>query len=77
MARRPGAIRMSGRACRPIRIGPPCGGTARSGAPKNKETEPALGRSWGGFGTQIHILADRRGHPLRLCVTGSPRHDSP
>ena len=31
-------------------------------------------RSRGGFGTQIHVLADRRGRPLR--VTGGPRHDS-
>ena len=43
-------------------------------APKNKGTDPALGRSQGGFGTQIHVLADRRGHPLR--VTGGQRHDS-
>ena len=42
-----------------------------AGAPKNQETEPELGRSRGGFGTQIHILADRR----RLRVTGGQRHD--
>ena len=24
---------------------------------------------------QIHSLADRRGHPLRLRMTGGPRHD--
>ena len=47
-----------------------------AGAPKNKEAEPALGRSRGGFGTQIHILADRRGRPLHLRVTGGQRHDS-
>ena len=47
-----------------------------AGAPPNKGTDPALGRSRGGFGTQIHILADRRGRPLRLRVTGGQRHDS-
>ena len=45
-----------------------------AGAPQNKGTDPALGRSRGGFGTQIHVLADRRGRPLR--VTGGQRHDS-
>ena len=43
-----------------------------AGAPKNQETDPAFGRSRGGFSTQIHILADRRGRPLRLRVTGGP-----
>ena len=47
-----------------------------AGAPKQKETDPALGRSRGGFGSQIHILADRRGRPLCLRLTGGPRHDS-
>ena len=37
-----------------------------AGAPPKQEAEPALGRSRGGFGTQIHILADRRGRPLCL-----------
>ena len=44
-----------------------------AGAPQNKGAETALGRSWGGFSPQIHVLADRRGRPLR--VTGGPRHD--
>ena len=44
-------------------------------APQNKGTDHALGRSRGGFGTQIYVLADRRGRPLRLRVTGGPRHD--
>ena len=35
-----------------------------AGVPKNKGTDPALSRSRGGFGTQIHILADRHGRPL-------------
>ena len=47
-----------------------------AGTPKPKEVEPALGRSRDGFHTPIPILADRRGRPLRLRVTGSPRHDS-
>ena len=44
-----------------------------AGAPKSPGTDHALSRSRGGFGTQIHVLADRRGRPLR--VTGGPRHD--
>ena len=47
-----------------------------AGAPQHKETDPALGRSRGGFGSQIHILADQRGRPLCLRLTGGPRHDS-
>ena len=46
-----------------------------AGAPKKKGTDPARGRSRGGFGTQIHILADLRGRPLSLRVTGGQRHD--
>ena len=76
---RPGATKASDRACwpicRPLQICPPCDWTARSGARPKKEAEPALGRSWGGFGTQIPILADRRDRPLRLCVTAGQRHD--
>ena len=48
-----------------------------AGAPQNKGTDPALGRSRGGFGTQIHILADRRGRPLRLRVTGTSATTAP
>ena len=44
-----------------------------AGAPQNREADPALGRNRGGFGTQIHVLAARRGRPLR--VTGGQRHD--
>ena len=47
-ARPTGTIGVSGRAgwptCKPIWIGPPCGGTARSGAPKPKEVESDLDR---------------------------------
>ena len=45
-----------------------------AGAPQKPGTDHALGRSRGGFGTKIHILADRRGRHLR--VTGGQRHDS-
>ena len=45
-------------------------------APQKKEAEPARGCSRGGFGTQILILADRRGRPLHLRVTGVQHHDS-
>ena len=47
-----------------------------AGAPKHPRTDHALGRSRGGFGTQIHILADRCGWLLRLRVPGAQRHDS-
>lgn len=40
-----------------------------------KEADPGLGRSRGGFRSQIPNRADRRGRPLRLCVTGTPRPD--
>ena len=48
----------------------------RGGRTQNKGTDLALGRRRGGFSTQIHVLADRRGRPLRLRVTGGQRHDS-
>ena len=48
----------------------------RGGRAQEKAAEPALGHGRGGFSAQIHILADRRGCPLCLRVTGSPRHDS-
>ncbi len=37
-----------------------------------KEEDPLLDRSRGGFRFQIPRLADRRGRPLRLRVTGGP-----
>ena len=46
-----------------------------AGAPRHKKRETARGRSRGGFRTPIPILEDRRGCPLRLRVTGGPRHD--
>ena len=46
-----------------------------AGTPKHKEADPARGRSRGGFGTRIPSLADHQGRPLRLRVTGGPRHD--
>lgn len=39
------------------------------------EVDPTLGRNRGGFRIQIHILADRQGHPLHLRVPDGPRHD--
>ena len=44
-----------------------------TGAPPKKEADSARGRSRGGCGPQIPILADRRGRPLHLRVTA--RHD--
>ena len=46
-----------------------------AGAPKNKGLDPALGRGRGGLSTQIPILADPRGRPLCLRLTGGQRHD--
>ena len=69
------SIPAQGDTVRPIRICPPCNWTAPScahvraaGTPQSPGTDHALGRIRGGFGTQIHILADRRGRPLRLRV---------
>ena len=45
------------------------------GAPKKKGRDPVLGRSRGGFSSQIHILADRRGRPLCLGLTGDQCYD--
>ena len=45
------------------------------GAPQ-KESDPALGCSRGGFSTKVHGLSDRRGRPLCLRLTGGQRHDS-
>ena len=83
-ARPVGAIRASGRAGwptgRPIRSCPPYGWTARScartSARRARPSAKALGRNRGGFSPQIHSLTDRRGRPLRLYVTGGPRHAS-
>jgi transposase len=39
------------------------------------QAEQALGRSRGGFSTNIHILVDGLGYPLRFILTGGQRHD--
>ena len=44
--------------------------------PPNQESDPARGRSRGGFSTKVHRLSDRRGRPLALRLTGVQRHDS-
>ncbi len=36
----------------------------------------ALGRSRGGFSTQIHVSVDGLGNPLRFLLTGGQQHDS-
>ena len=36
----------------------------------------ALGRSRGGFSTKIHLLCDRRGHPLHFHLTAGQDHES-
>ena len=39
------------------------------------QAEQALGRSRGGFSTQIHVTVDGLGNPLRLALTAGQRHD--
>ena len=39
--------------------------------------EPALGRSRGGCSTQIHVLVDGVGNPLRLHLTTGQWHARP
>jgi transposase len=39
------------------------------------QSEQALGKSKGGFGTKIHILVDALGYPLRFILTAGQRHD--
>ena len=51
-------------------------GRARRARPPKKERDPALERSRAGVGTKIHILADQRGRPLCLRLTGGQCHDS-
>ena len=36
----------------------------------------ALGRSRGGFGTKVHLVADSRGLPLGVRVSAGQRHES-
>lgn len=46
---------------------------------KSDPQEPrdhALGRSRGGFSTKIHLLCDRRGHPLHYHLTPGQDHES-
>ncbi len=47
---------------------------ARAACAPQKRAGPALDRNRGGFRTQIHILADQRGRPLCLRLTGVPVH---
>ena len=37
--------------------------------------EQTLGRSRGGFSTNIHVTTDALGYPLRLYLTSGQRHD--
>jgi transposase len=39
------------------------------------QSEQALGRSRGGFSTQIHVVVDGLGYSLRLRLTAGQRHD--
>jgi transposase len=56
------------------------GGESRGGSrEKRGPDEPldhALGRSRGGFGSKIHLVADGHGHPLAAHVTAGQVHES-
>ena len=61
-------------ACRPIRIGPPCGVIVRSGAPQSKRRSPL----WAAAGRLLHLipsLAERRGRVP--CACRAARSDRP
>ena len=45
-----------------------------AGAPKKTATR-ALGRSRGGWGTKIHMMADALGNPLSFTLTGAQQAD--
>src|SRR3982751_3037717 len=42
---------------------------------KRGQQNEALGRSRGGFSTQIHAVCDALGHPLRFILTGGQAAD--
>jgi len=48
-----------------------------AGAPASQggQAAQALGRSRGGFSTQIHVVVDALGNPLDFILTGGQRHD--
>ncbi len=57
-------------------MAPVCGSTStRLGQPGDPETA-ALGRSRGGFSTNIHLRAEGRGKPLPFRVTAGQRHEA-
>ena len=64
-SRRLGLARRSG-------SGRPTGAKGRGGI----SPPPLFSRNRGGFSSPIHSLADQRGRPLRLRLTGGQRHDS-
>lgn len=41
-----------------------------------KEGEQGIGRSREGYTSQIHVLVDGLGNPLRVCLTPRQRHNS-
>jgi transposase len=49
------------------------GGTPKGGG----QAAQALGRSRGGFGTKLHILADALGNPLKFILTSGAAGDNP
>jgi transposase len=47
-----------------------------AGAAESSAAAEALGRSRGGFGTQIHAITDGLGNPLDCVLTGGQAHDA-
>lgn len=52
-----------------------CSGRWKKGDPQ-EPADHALGRSRGGFSTKLHLLCDRRGHPLHFHLTAGQAHES-
>ena len=46
-----------------------------AGYKKDSQNENALGRSKGGFTTEIHALVDGLGNPLKFILTPGQKHD--
>ena len=48
---------------------------AHAAGARRASGEQALGRSRGGFSTELHLRADAEGRPVALHLTGGERHD--
>jgi transposase len=53
-----------------------CSRGQKRGAGESFDSNEALGRSRGGFGTKIHFLCDRKGNPLSATLSPGQDHES-